>query len=53
MTVVASAPASRPLPLAGTEPLIDVHAHFLHAGTGRSESADTSAAAADKSAAGS
>lgn len=37
MTAVASGPASRPLPLAGTEPLIDVHAHFLHAGTGRSD----------------
>ncbi|HET9003368.1 MAG TPA: amidohydrolase family protein [Gemmatimonadaceae bacterium] len=37
MTAVASGPASRPLPLAGREPLIDVHAHFLHAGTGRSD----------------
>lgn len=37
MTAVASGPASRPAPLAGTEPLIDIHAHFLHAGTGRSD----------------
>ncbi|MFL5562911.1 MAG: amidohydrolase family protein [Gemmatimonadaceae bacterium] len=28
---------ARATPLAGTEPLIDVHAHFLHAGTGRSD----------------
>lgn len=28
---------SRPLPLAGTGPLIDVHAHFLHAGCGRAD----------------
>ena len=37
MTAIAAGPASRATPLAGTEPLIDVHAHFLHAGTGRSD----------------
>ena len=37
MTAVAAGPASIPAPLAGTEPLIDVHAHFLHAGTGRAD----------------
>jgi len=37
MTSIAQAPGSRATPLAGTEPLIDVHAHFLHAGTGRSD----------------
>ena len=37
MTAIAQAPGSRAIPLAGTEPLIDVHAHFLHAGTGRSD----------------
>ena len=29
-----------PAPLAGREPLVDAHAHFLHAGTGRSDWAD-------------
>ena len=24
-----------PAPLAGREPLVDAHAHFMHAGTGR------------------
>lgn len=33
-----SAPAS---PLAGPEPLIDVHAHFYHAGTGRGDWSET------------
>ena len=37
MTAVATGSAPRATPLAGTEPLIDVHAHFLHAGTGRSD----------------
>jgi predicted TIM-barrel fold metal-dependent hydrolase len=37
MTAVTSGLASRGTPLAGTEPLIDVHAHFLHARTGRSD----------------
>jgi len=31
-------------PLAGTEPLIDVHAHFYHAGAGRSDWAEVNAA---------
>ena len=31
-------------PLAGTEPLIDVHAHFYYAGTGRSDWAEVNAA---------
>jgi uncharacterized protein len=31
-------------PLAGTEPLIDAHAHFFHAGTGRSDWAEVNAA---------
>lgn len=31
-------------PLAGTEPLIDTHAHFYHAGTGRSDWAEVNAA---------
>lgn len=31
-------------PLAGTEPLIDAHAHFYHAGAGRSDWADLNAA---------
>ena len=31
-------------PLAGTEPLIDAHAHFYHAATGRSDWADVNAA---------
>ena len=44
MTAVAPDPASRTAPLAGTEPLIDVHAHFLHAGTGRSDWAAPNAA---------
>lgn len=37
MTAAAVAPAPARAPLAGSEPLIDVHAHFLHAGTGRSD----------------
>jgi hypothetical protein len=31
-------------PLAGSEPLIDAHAHFYHAGTGRSDWAEVNAA---------
>src|SRR5690606_13787832 len=31
-------------PLASTEPLIDVHAHFLHAGCGRSDWSDVNRA---------
>ena len=37
MTAVAPAPTARVAPLAGPEPLIDVHAHFLHPGTGRAD----------------
>ena len=37
MTASAPTPARAVAPLAGSEPLIDVHAHFLHAGTGRSD----------------
>jgi hypothetical protein len=37
MTAVATRPPSSATPLAGTEPLIDVHAHFLHPGTGRAD----------------
>ena len=29
-----------PAPLAGTEPLVDAHAHFMHAGTGRPDWAE-------------
>jgi predicted TIM-barrel fold metal-dependent hydrolase len=31
-------------PLAGREPLIDAHAHFYHAGTGRTDWAEVNAA---------
>ena len=31
-------------PLAGREPLIDAHAHFYHAGTGRADWAEVNAA---------
>jgi len=33
-----------PAPLAGREPLVDAHAHFLHAGTGRADWADVNEA---------
>ena len=36
-TTPAAPGAGTDAPLAGLEPLIDVHAHFLHAGTGRSD----------------
>ena len=37
MTAAATDSVRQATPLAGPEPLIDVHAHFLHAGTGRSD----------------
>lgn len=37
MPASAKADAAGRAPLAGPEPLIDVHAHFLHAGTGRAD----------------
>ena len=37
MTAVARPAAAGRTPLAGLEPLIDVHAHFLHPATGRSD----------------
>ena len=37
MIATATDRLPRTAPLAGSEPLIDVHAHFLHAGTGRSD----------------
>jgi uncharacterized protein len=38
---VTTSPDRRaPAPLAGHEPLVDAHAHFMHAGTGRSDWAD-------------
>ena len=37
MTAVSAGSAPPATPLAGGEPLIDVHAHFLHVGTGRSD----------------
>ncbi|HEU4630894.1 MAG TPA: amidohydrolase family protein [Gemmatimonadaceae bacterium] len=40
----AEAPAADRAPLAGPEPLVDVHAHFLHAGCGRTNWAAINAA---------
>lgn len=37
MSTARTEAARATAPLAGVEPLIDVHAHFLHAGTGRSD----------------
>lgn len=40
----APSPASPRAPLAGSEPLIDAHAHFYHAAAGRADWADVNAA---------